>query len=261
MSHAHKYVVEPSRLAWKPFALGDARETQLQMYITGSDGGPEAIRAPIPEGYTVEPHFHYAAQFQVLLDGSMTFPLVRLHAPAIHYTEHSTPYGPFVVRDGHDMLVLHSKPGGLTMMQDKKDRWKANVQGREFACNASDVKWEPMPGYKGARRKRLIPASFGPTADLVEFPSRAEWLPPANQFGRYEVGQLGAAVVAGRELGPKSLRFVEPGKPGTALRMGDHGATMIFLNFDEDGSFSGAGNTEEAIAHLEHNERGRGENE
>ena len=100
------------------------------MYLTGEDGGPEAVRAQISEGYEVEPHFHLAAQFQLLLEGSMEFPTFRLDAPAVHYTEHNVPYGPFKV-SRHDMLVLHTKPGGVVMMRNKKRRYQANTRGRE----------------------------------------------------------------------------------------------------------------------------------
>ena len=97
-------IVEPSAVPWKTLPLDGGGEAQLQLYLTGRDGGPEAIRAQISEDYTVEPHFHYAAQFQVLLEGSMAFPLVRLEAPAVHYTEHNTPYGPFTVSGGTTCL-------------------------------------------------------------------------------------------------------------------------------------------------------------
>jgi hypothetical protein len=111
-----------NEVSWKTLALDGGGEVQLQMYLKGADGGPEAIHARISEGYEVEPHFHLAAQFQLLLEGSMEFPVFRLDAPAVHYTEHSVPYGPFKVSGGHDMLVLHTKPGGVVMMRDKERR-------------------------------------------------------------------------------------------------------------------------------------------
>ena len=218
MSDTAGLVVEPSSVTWKTLALDGGGETQLQMYLKGKDGGPEAIRAQISEGYTVEPHFHYAAQFQLLLEGSMEFPLVQLDAPAVHYTEHSTPYGPFTVSGGHDMFVLHTKPGGLAIMRDKKRRWQANVRGREFTRNAHEVEWEAMPGCEQARRKILIPESFGPTAELVEFPVGVEFVPPVPEYGRYEVVHAGSAVVDGQQLGPKALRFISAGEQASSLQ-------------------------------------------
>ncbi len=66
-----RFAVEPSEVPWKSLALDGGGEVQLQMYLKGADDGPEAIRARISEGYEVEPHFHLAAQFQLLLDGTM----------------------------------------------------------------------------------------------------------------------------------------------------------------------------------------------
>ena len=165
----HRFAVEPSEVAWKTLALDGDGETRLQMYLTGEDGGPEAVRAQISEGYEVEPHFHRAAQFQLLLEGSMEFPTFRLDAPAVHYTEHNVPYGPFKV-SRHDMLVLHTKPGGVVMMRNKKRRYQANTRGREISCNAHEVDWEPLPGHPEARQKVLIPDSRGPSARIIECP-------------------------------------------------------------------------------------------
>src|SRR5215470_15940955 len=158
--------IDPTEVSWKTLPLDGGGEVQLQMYLKGVDGGPEAVRARISEGYQVEPHFHLAAQFQLLLEGTMEFPTFRLDAPAVHYTEHNVPYGPFVVSSGHDMLVLHTKPGGVVMMRDKERRRQANTRGRELSCCAHEVAWEPLPGHDGARRKVLIPATKGPSAEI-----------------------------------------------------------------------------------------------
>ena len=244
-------IVEPSAVPWKTLPLDGGGEAQLQLYLTGRDAGPEAIRAQISEDYTVEPHFHYAAQFQVLLEGSMAFPLVRLDAPAVHYTEHNTPYGPFTVSAGHDMLVLHTRPGGLAVMRDKKRRWRANVRGRELTRCAHEVEWQPMPGYPHARRKLLIPPSFGPTAELVAFPAGVEFTPPVPEYGRYEVVYAGSAALLGRRLEPKALRFIPAGEQAASFTAGPEGVSMIFVSFDQDANYSDAGSTQDALARIE----------
>ena len=243
--------MEPASLAWKTLPLDGGGEAQLQLYLTGRDAGPEAIRAQISEDYTVEPHFHYAAQFQVLLEGAMAFPLVRLEAPAVHYTEHNTPYGPFTVSAGHDMLVLHTRPGGLAVMRDKKRRWRANVRGRELTRCAHEVEWQPMPGYPHARRKLLIPPSFGPTAELVAFPAGVEFTPPVPEYGRYEVVYAGSAALLGRRLEPKALRFIPAGEQAASFTAGPEGVSMIFVSFDQDANYSDAGSTQDALARME----------
>lgn len=245
------FTIDPSEVSWKPLPLDDGGEVQLQMYLKGTDGGPEAIHARISEGYEVGPHFHLAAQFQLLLEGSMEFPVFRLDAPAVHYTEHNVPYGPFKVSGGHDMLVLHSKPGGVVMMSDKERRRQANTRGREITCCAHEVEWEPFPGYEGARRKVLIPASEGPSVEILECPPGMQFSTGAPAYGRYEVILTGSAVADGKQLGPKGLRFVEAGEHVSALICGPQGATLIVLTFDHDAAKSYGGSTEEVLASME----------
>ena len=246
----HRFAIEPAEVPWKTLGLDGGGETQLQMYLKGKDGGPEAIRAQISEGYEVEPHFHLAAQFQLLLEGSMEFPIFRLDAPAIHYTEHNVPYGPFKV-SRHDMLVLHTKPGGVVMMRDKKRRYQANTRGRELSRCAHEVDWEPMPGYPDARRKVLIPESCGPSAEIVECPPNMGFAAGAPEYGRYEVILSGSASADGKQLGPKGLRFVDAGENAGPLSCGPEGATLIVLTFDQDASKSYGGSTEDAIRGME----------
>src|SRR5215510_16447628 len=195
------FIVDPAAVPWETLALDGGGETQLQMYLKGADGGPEAIRARISEGYEVEPHFHLAAQFQLLLEGTMEFPVFRLDAPAVHYTEHNVPYGPFKVSRGHDMLVLHTKPGGVIMMRDKERRRQANTRGREITRCAHEVDWEPLPGHAGARRKVLIPESQGPSVEIVECPAGMELAAGVPVYGRYEVVLAGSASAGKKQLG------------------------------------------------------------
>ena len=244
-------LVEGASVPWKSLALDGGGTTDLQMYLKGTDGGPEAIHARISEGYEVEPHFHLAAQFQLLLEGSMTFPTFRLDAPAVHYTEHNVPYGPFVVSGGHDMLVLHTKPGGVVMMRDKERRRQANTRGRELSCCAHEVEWEPLPGHEGARRKVLIPATKGPSAEIVECPPEMSFVAPASEYGHYEVVYKGSILVDGKCLGPKDLRFVAAGEQSAPLVCGPEGATLIVLTYDRDAALSYGGSTEEVLACME----------
>jgi hypothetical protein len=244
-------VVDSQSVAWKELALEGGGTVNLQMYLKGADGGPEAIHARISEGYTVEPHFHLAAQFQLLLEGSMTFPTFRLDAPAVHYTEHNVPYGPFITSEGHDMLVLHTKPGGVVMMRDKERRREANARGRELSCCAHEVEWEPLPGHAEARRKVLIPARKGPAAEIIECPPQMSLTVPASDYGCYEVVYRGSVLADGKELGPKGVRFLAPGQAASPLVCGPEGATIIVLTYDKDAAVSYGGSTEEVLARME----------
>ena len=181
----------------------------------------------ISEGSTVEPHFHQAAQFQLSLEGTMTFQTFRLDAPAVHYTEHNVLYGPFTVSNGHDMLVLHTKPGRVIMMRDKVQRRQANTRGRGITRCAHEVEWEPLPGDESARRQVLIPPSAGVSAEIIECPPHMELSAPTPAYGRYEVVYRGSVFVDGKQLGPKDSRFVAAGKEAVPLRCGPEGATVI----------------------------------
>jgi hypothetical protein len=192
-----------------------------------------------------------AAQFQLLLEGTMTFPTFRLDAPAVHYTEHNVPYGPFVVSQGHDMLVLHTKPGGVVTMSNKERRREANARGRELSCCAHEVEWEPMPGHAGARRKILIPATRGPSAEIIECPPHMELAVPVSTYGRYEVVYRGSVLADGKELGPKGVRFIGSGQQASALTCGPEGASVIVLTYDANATHSYGGSTEEVLARME----------
>jgi hypothetical protein len=245
------FVIESADVPWKSMTLDNGGQVQLQMYLKGADNGPEAVRARFSEGSEVEPHFHLAAQFQLLLEGSMTFPVFRLDAPAVHYTEHNVPYGPFITSKDHDMLVLHTKPGGVIMMRDKERRRQANTRGRELTRCAHEVEWEPAPGREGARRKVLIPASAGPATEILECPPHMELTAPAPAYGRYEVIYQGSAFADGKHLGPRGLRFIAAGENAGPLTCGPEGATVIVLTFDQDAAQSYGGSTEEVLARME----------
>ena len=254
----HRFAVEPSEVPWKTLALDGGGEAQLQMYLRGEDGGPEAVRARISEGYEVEPHFHLATQFQLLLEGSMEFPTFRLNAPAVHYTERKVPYGPFKVSQ-HDMLVLHAKPAGVVMMRDKRRRYQANTRGREISCSAHEGGWEPLAGYPDVRQKVLIPAVRGPSAQLIDCPPHMEFAPGVPAYGRYEVVLSGSALVDGKSLEPKGLRFVEAGQAAPPLVCGPGGVRLIVLTFDEDAARSYGGSTQDAIQGMEECGAGAGQ--
>ena len=136
-------------------------------------------------------------------------------------------------------------------MRDKERRRQANARGREFSCRAHEVDWEPMPRHAGARRKILIPATRGPSAELVECPPHMALTVPVSTYGRYEVVHRGSVLVEGKELGAKSVRFVGAGQHASPLTSGPEGATIIVLTYDADAAQSYGGSTEEVLARME----------
>lgn len=225
-------------------------ELRTEVYLDGSDDGPEASRSSFTEGFVTGAHFHLGAQFQILLEGKMEFPDVTLEAPAVHYTDHHVAYGPFTVRGvRHEMLVLHAKPAGVVRVDDDLSRLKdIDKSGREIMCCARDLNWEPLPGHPGARCKVLISPSRGPSARLIECPAGMELALSETPWGRFDIVYTGSVRVAGgTTLTSHGLRFVSKGENAPALKAGPEGTVLIVVEYDENSSQSYGGNNLQAI--------------
>jgi hypothetical protein len=232
-------VVDLSKVPWKTYQ----GKYEIQIGLDGSQG-PELVRARF-SGRKVEPHYHRAAQFQLLLDGNLQFPDFRMEGIAVHYTDHNVPYGPFTTSGQHDMVVVHTKPAGIQYMKDAvRDealRKEINRTGREIHRSAGDIEWQPVPGHKGLRRKVLFSQDGGPAAEIVECPPGTELPGPAAPFGRYEFIVKGSACPNGSKLGPETVRFVQGTEPPAALCSSEEGATFVVLMFDGDAAESYGG--------------------
>jgi len=232
-------VVDLTNVPWKTY-----RGTyEIQVGMDGRQG-PELVRARFP-GREVEPHYHRAAQFQLLLDGSLQFPDFRIEGIAVHYTDHNVPYGPFTTGGQHDMVVVHTKPAGVQYVKDAiRDpalRKEINRSGREIHRSAADIEWESMSGQLGLRRKVLISEAEGPAAEIIECAPGVELLGTAAPFGRYEFVVKGSARLNASQLGAESVRFVQGPEPGAVLSAGPDGATFVVLTFDSDAAESYGG--------------------
>ena len=239
------YLADPATTPWNDGET-EGVTFRCQVLLSGDDRGPEAIRFQLDARPSVYAHMHLTAQFQLLLGGTMDFPrnAVKLRPPGVHYTDHNTPYGPFSVGDGHDVLVLHPKQGGLMTMGDRAARREINLSGRVLVGMASETEWVSVPGHHGVRYKALIPYAFGPEVTIVE--CRPGVLIPTGPapYGRYEVVSQGSVEVDGQMLTAPGLRYFEGDGSPTVLQAGPEGATMIFLCFDADaleGGLTGEG--------------------
>ncbi len=230
-------VVDLSQIAWKQAQEG-GRGYQFRICLDGGPDGPEAMQVRLP-GLDVPPHFHHAAQFQLLLKGSMQFSDRRMEAISVHYTDHDVPYGPFKPDSEHSMLILHAKPAGYAPMSDKEARRMINSRGRELEGCAREAQAETLPG--GAISRTLLRDEQGVCAQIVECPPGASFNAPAPLYGRYELMLSGSATAGGRQLKPEALRFVQGDEPEAPLVSGPQGATFIVLTFDSDAARSYGG--------------------
>jgi len=236
---SQEIVVDLSKVPWKTYA----GKYELQMGLDGSQG-PELVRARF-SGREVQPHYHRAAQFQLLLDGTLQFPDFRMDGIAVHYTDHNVPYGPFTTSGRHDMVVVHTKPAGVQYMKDAiRDpelRKEINRAGREIHASAADMEWQATPGHAGVQRKTLFSIDGGPAAEILECAAHAELPESTTPFGRYEFIIRGTTRLKGTELGPETVRFVQSNERTASLCAGPDGATLIVLRFDRDAAESYGG--------------------
>ncbi|SRR5579875_57841 len=230
-------VVDLSQIAWKQAQEG-GHGYQFRICMDGGPDGPEAMQVRLP-GMDVPPHFHHAAQFQLLLKGSMQFSDRKMEAISVHYTDHDVPYGPFKPDREHSMLILHAKPAGYAPMSDKEARKMINARGRELEGCAREARSEPLPG--GGSCKTLLKDEKGVCVQIVQCPPGATFNAPAPTYGRYELMLSGCATVGDKRLNVDALRFVQGDEPETPLVCGPDGATFIVLTFDQDAARSYGG--------------------
>ncbi|HEX2172611.1 MAG TPA: hypothetical protein VHL09_09220 [Dehalococcoidia bacterium] len=239
------YVVDAAQVPWKS-SQTEGITFRCQVLLSGSDGGPEALRLQFDPCLSVYAHMHLTSQFQVLLGGVMDMPRgsLTMRPVAVHYTDHNVPYGPFAVTEGHDMLVLHPKQGGLVSMASPTARRQIHLGGRLLTGLDAEREWLPLPGYDGCRCKLLIPRVSGPEALIVECPPDTQLALEAPVYGRYEVVLKGSVLVGGQSLGPPGFRYVQGDETTLSMVSGPAGATLLYLTFDQDaleGGLTGEG--------------------
>lgn len=245
-----EYIVDPAQVPWKR-SQTEGITFNCQVLLDGLDGGPEAIRFKFDPCPSVYAHMHLTSQYQLLLGGTMDFPRggMKLRPVGLHYADHNRPYGPFSVADGHDVLVLHPRQGGLISMSNIEARKQIFLGGRQLTENENGLEWLTIPGREGFRVKIFIPRMVGPEALMIEFPPETPVALSAPAYGRYEVVIRGSVLVEGRLLGPPGFRYVRGDQPAEPLQTGPDGATMILLSFDKDaleGGLTGEGIAVEA---------------
>jgi hypothetical protein len=241
----NQYLVDAGGLPWKASQVAGII-FKCQKLLDGADGGPEAIRFRFNPCPSVFAHMHLTSQFQLLLRGRMDFPkaTMKLRSPAVHYTDHNFPYGPFATADEHDMLVLHPRRGGLIAMADRSARKQINLRGRHLYGSAEAAAWNPLTDSEGVRCKELIAAANGPSAVMVEYPPRAAINLPAAPYGRYEIVLDGSISLPGGSLLPPGFRYIISDQAPHSLKAGDGGVTLMLLSFDRDareGGLTGEG--------------------
>jgi hypothetical protein len=231
-----RIVIDPgAAIGWKetdrPERVG--RGFRNKLLADGKDGGPFAIFGIQPEGFVNPAHFHTLPQFQVLLEGTVDFPTHKLTAPAVHYSDRNSPYGPFVVGPGFLIGVFRVGAADQIYMTDREGR-KQRMAGRELYGQASDVEWSSVHGSGDVAQKSLIPSNGAdsPGASLLKCGPGAEMPLGSTPHGCYEIVIDGSVHAGDSELRSYSMRFTQDDRPPTPLVAGTDGATVLVLTFD-----------------------------
>ena len=203
----------------------------------GLDGRPQAhVFSPGKEGTETAPHFHTVDQFQVVLEGTITFPDHSLDPIGIHYTDANTPYGPFSGGPKDLMAVLRPSRAGIVWMDNPKGREGRNPNGREVIALSRDVELEELSGaLAGVRRKLLVGTEDeeGPKSQLWKCASGFVLERGPTPFGEYQVLVKGSARLGDQEMKPYCMRYVVGDEAPAQITAGPEGATWLILTFDQ----------------------------
>jgi hypothetical protein len=233
----HEIVVTEADKEWTDLdPPGPGNRGKLVKWLSGAvEGSPSVTFSHQPEGYENPAHFHSEAQFQVLLEGSVSFPQHRLAPIAVHYSDARTPYGPFLVGAGFKLAVLRVRPATQTHMSDREGRRARNPQGRELYGQTEGTPWRQLTGeLTGVEQKQLIVPgpSGGPTATLFRCEPNTTLPCPPAPHGTYQLLVEGDASVDDERLEPYAVRFALGQGSPRPLTTGPRGARLLHLAFD-----------------------------
>lgn len=235
-----EYVLDQADYEW-----GDSRRPErigkgflLRIFGDGP-GRPSYTLSTQPEGFVNPAHFHNKPQFQVIWGGSVAFPTHELASIAVHYSDASFPYGPFVV--GPDLLlgVYRPRMANQIYMSDREGRKQRNPYGREFYGARADRQFFGQSSDDGwesdgdVQRSVLISTDeCGPGAELVRYPPGAVVERPAAPYGEFVIVADGGAEIDGRPLDKYSARWIRGDGASAPMIAGAGGLTTLALTYD-----------------------------
>jgi len=207
-----------------------------------SEDRPQAFRVEQPPGSIVEPHFHVAAEFQLIACGGGRLGRHELKPLSIHYSGAFTPYGPIVAdaREGVIYYTLRPRhdPGAL-FLPDAKE--KLQPAPKRFFMTEPEQKnlssavlrtWEaPNLSFlygSEADDAAAWRATLGPNQRLTP--------PKPKGDGYYVVVTGGSWTFSGEKFPEWSLAFAAQGESAPELLAGEEGLDAVILQFPDNSS-------------------------
>jgi hypothetical protein len=207
--------------------------------------GSWARQVVFPPGFENNPHFHSAPQFQVLLEGSVQFPTHNMTAPAVHYADAFSPYGPFTCGEGFKIMIIRPWLAKKFNMFDRSKRGLRNPYGRNMYGQqnrnlygqADSAGWVSVDGHQSQYLIGAPPAEHieGPIAELVRLEPGTSIANDAalTEYALFVIVFDGEIRVKDETLTPYSSYFAR-GIHGEPMVAGAGGATILRCAFDEN---------------------------
>ncbi|WP_428483976.1 hypothetical protein [Rhodopila sp.] len=240
---AHRTSRRKTANGWHTTFIGQNRNTLKAGDAEPSSEGvyPMAFLVEKEAGAIVHPHFHQAAQYQVVVQGSGRLGLHDIASVAVHYTDAYSAYGPIVAaEDGVAWFTLRNAwdPGARYMPEHRRQLREARAkhQHREATCG-------PLPPLTEAERAALADiygvAVIAETEDglgtwryTVPAGRGVTGPDPATGGGQFWLVSAGSAAVGGGALLPtRSCVFVAPDDAAARLVAGPSGADLLCMQF------------------------------
>ena len=202
-----------------------------------SEEKPQAFRVEQPPGSIVEPHFHVAAEFQLIAAGGGRLGRHKLGPLSIHYSGAYTPYGPIVADEAEGVIYYTLRPRrdpGALFLPDSKEKLKS-VPKRFFMADPDkpEIDAETLRSWDSPNLSVLYgPEGDGAAAWRVTLGPKQCITPPKPAGDGYYVVVIGGSWIWSDNILPKwSLAFAAQGEGAPELLAGDDGLDAMILQF------------------------------
>ena len=228
---------------WNTTFIGKNRGTLQDGEAVPSSEGlyPMAFLVEKEAASVVNPHFHQADQYQVVVQGSGRLGVHDVASVAVHYTDAYSAYGPIVAaEDGVSWFTLRNAwdPGARYMPEHRRQlrEARARYQHREATCGPlpplTERELSELTAVSGGAVIAETPDGLGTWRYTVPADECATGPEPSTGGGQFWLVSAGSAAVAGGATLPaQSCIFVPPEEAAARLFAGPGGADLICMQF------------------------------